>query len=217
MKVVASNVVATYNQQIIKNALQLFSWKGEVKDCSNGTKYFKGSDQVNDYLFNRCIQALPVGEYVIDTKVHMLKPGWLPCIGGWHFDEIDRDQDGNLQFDTTDSSREHYLIILDAGTGSLTEFLRAQFFPQNLAGYKVKTFKDLNDLINKNPNVERYTVESNNMYQFGVFEAHRGQQATGSGWRYFFRATKNSKRSNISEVRAQSQVYIPEDRWEYGW
>lgn len=35
--------------------------------------------------------------YLFDVKVHMLKPGMRPCIGGWHCDFVPRDENGTLQ------------------------------------------------------------------------------------------------------------------------
>jgi len=40
---------------------------------------------------------LPMDEYVVDVKVHMLMPGEFPCIPNWHMDFVPRDE--NLKQD----------------------------------------------------------------------------------------------------------------------
>ncbi len=62
---------------------------------------------------------------MIDTRGHMLKPDWLPAIGGWHCDAIPRGDDGQPELDhPAINSIRHYLCVIDCGTGSLTEFIR---------------------------------------------------------------------------------------------
>jgi hypothetical protein len=51
--------------------------------------------------------------WVIDSKVVMLKPGWLPAIGGWHCDAIRR-PNGQPDFAATPSTDEHVLAIIGA-------------------------------------------------------------------------------------------------------
>lgn len=38
---------------------------------------------------------LPVEDYVVDVKIHMLMPNQFPCIPNWHFDFMPRDDKGN--------------------------------------------------------------------------------------------------------------------------
>jgi len=38
---------------------------------------------------------LPVEDYLVDVKIHMLMPGQFPCIPNWHFDFLPRDDQGN--------------------------------------------------------------------------------------------------------------------------
>lgn len=38
---------------------------------------------------------LPVSDYVIDVKIHMLMPNQYPCIPNWHFDFMPRDSKGD--------------------------------------------------------------------------------------------------------------------------
>lgn len=52
-------------------------------------------------IVRRFIDALPLSKdfkYLsIDSRVHMLMPGWMPCIGGWHCDDFYRPgQPGNV-------------------------------------------------------------------------------------------------------------------------
>lgn len=43
-----------------------------------------------DLVFDKLWTDTPMGEVIIDTRTHMLKPGWYPSIPGWHFDECPR-------------------------------------------------------------------------------------------------------------------------------
>jgi hypothetical protein len=153
-------------------------------------------------------------DYIVDSRAHMLMPGWLPCIGGWHFDEVARDQNKNLHWDSN-KPKEHYFMIIDQGTGSLTEF--AQFdWPRDQEGCVMpRHYEELSEWIKYDSTKIIHTCESNKIYSFDCFDAHRGTPATGHGWRYFIRATANTQRTYANEIRKQTQVYIPSE--SVGW
>lgn len=167
---------------------------------------YNSKDVVNP-LITQFISHLPIGEYIIDTKLHMLMEGWYPCIPGWHYDEILRKPNGDLDFVNNDSNKKHYLFIYDEGSGSLTEF--CDFYDGSIHNYTElnKMIKEYKPLIN--------SVQNNSIYEFGCIDAHRGIPATGKGWRYFIRATINSQRQFLNEIRTQSQVYLP--AVDIGW
>lgn len=220
MQLIQSGVVDVVRERDIIEAKQVFG--ADITVHEDNIYLPEGWDEFleQDNLLWSYVSALPDGRYIVDTKVHMLKPGWLPCIGGWHFDEIHRDRFGGLDFWKTDPDITHYFGLIDAGTNSLTEFYRGDFNWENLKQLQVNTYDDLNKVVEacrvSTPEAfER--VENNCLYKFGVFDAHQGLESTGSGWRYFFRATQHSKRPVINELRTQSQVYIPERLWKYGW
>lgn len=172
------------------------------------------------------------GEHVvIDTRVHMLKPGWIPAIGGWHCDAIPRGDDGQpvLDHPAIDGIR-HYLCVIDCGTGALTEFIRhntlADKFLPKVASPGKNLWGEHSELINevlagaKDFGLDREfyvtTVKNGQIYEFGPRDYHRAIPATGDGWRFFFRASVNTlTRGPLNEIRQQVQVYLPHE--DLGW
>lgn len=181
-----------------------------VGDIKNADKMFGyDSRNVTCNLARRFLECLPEGRYIVDSRTHMLMPGWLPCIGGWHLDEVKRDEDGNLDFKNNNNNKEHYFMILDYETGSLTEFVN-----EPLGDVKPKTYKDLSMAVNMlQPDTS--IIKSNCLYNFDCNDIHRGRKATGKGWRYFIRATLNTQREYMNEEQTQTQVYIESEN--EGW
>lgn len=148
-------------------------------------------------------------DWLIDTRVHMLKPGWLPCIGGWHLDFIKRDASGKLLFEDT-PRRDIYLFVLDFGTGSLPEYADA------IPCFPWESYGEMNgDFVRHSVACE--SVRHNCLYRIDTHTPHRGVPATGSGWRYFFRAADVDWVERRNELRTQTQVYVHERDWERGW
>lgn len=165
-------------------------------------------------------KARLAADCVIDTRVHMLKPGWAPAIPGWHCDAIPRGADGQPDFaDPAIPCIRHFLCVIDAGTGSTTEFLRdaPADFPEPYPGEN--TWAARSRHINKRLAEgvgEVVRAESGVVYEFDCTDYHRAIPATGSGWRYFFRASLFTKsRGPLNEIRQQVQVYMPDA--DMGW
>lgn len=165
-------------------------------------------------------------EIVIDSRVHMLKKGWYPCIPGWHLDDFLRGPLTNqpMIFDPRVEKTEHILAVIDGGTGSLTEFLEASInIPDDIVDTAQKIHSTVYGVIHDLIEVERdwlpwasfSKVEPNTMVQFNGHTFHRGLPAARDGWRFFIRATRLSTRVPTNEVRKQTQVYIPNEN--EGW
>lgn len=96
-------------------------------------------------VVRKFIDALPLDKrfkYLsIDSRVHMLMPGWMPCIGGWHCDDFYRptNEQPDLQGIVRDEkySKHHALVI---GNVAPTEFISTPF---NLEIPKVENGKNL--------------------------------------------------------------------------
>ena len=180
----------------------------ESIDVRDATSYFAyKSNLIKCPIAKFVLSQLPKESYIIDTRVHMLKPSWYPCIPGWHYDEISRTEDKKLDFENNDYSKIHYLFILDFGTGSFTEFCEP-----NLETWPTD-YTQLNEIINEQK-PELIRTGNNIIYKFGNTDAHRGIPATGHGFRYFFRATLNSQRQARNEIRKQLNVYLDVNK---GW
>lgn len=157
------------------------------------------------------IHLLPQHDVIIDSKVHMLMENQLPCIPGWHFDEIDR-VDGKIDLENN-TFKTHWMCVLDFGTGSLTRFVdKSESFSM------IKNYAQLNGIIESTLSERRiYAVENNALYEFDCYDAHEGVKAKGNGWRYFIRATAGSKRKVTNEVRRQTCIYIDTADLKKGW
>lgn len=171
-------------------------------------------------------------DLLIDTRSHMLKPGWFPAIPGWHCDEVPRGKDGQPDIDLIPEDPKdrpnHYLIILDAGTCAMTHFL---FDPweegKKLIQYGVVKHQNSSDtgstvwgqcdkLIRREAFPEKIEPAlSGHLYEFDQFDFHTATSAKLDGWRWFFRATTKSKRPVANEIRRQVQVYLGNENG--GW
>lgn len=159
--------------------------------------------------------------WVIDSRVHMLKEGWYPCIPGWHTDDLPRDPrffGGQPEIFHPSYKAEHVLAFVDAGTGSATEFvldcfqINEDYVKESLAegmtvygaiDAKLERFKaTYGGLITR-------IAPDRTLVRFGWQDFHRGRPATGTGWRFFIRATRYSPRFPVNELRQQVQVYLP--------
>ncbi|TCV62338.1 hypothetical protein EDE09_124103 [Neorhizobium sp. S3-V5DH] len=187
--------------------------------------------EATTFLLNAGEISLDRGNVVIDTRVHMLKPGWIPAIGGWHCDAIPRGEDGQPVLDhPAIPGIRHYLLVVDCGTGSMTEFLnhgslitellqKVASPGKNLWGEhseEINTY--LSDLVELGADRSEYvtTAESGALYKFSARDYHRAIPATGHGWRYFFRASVNTMvKEPLNEIRKQVQVYLPHE--DLGW
>lgn len=154
--------------------------------------------------------------WVIDSRVHMLMPGWYPCIPGWHHDDIPRTRtDGQPQYKEMTYHSDHVMAVV--GDASLTEFLDE---PINLSEVKLGKiiYKEWNNTINKRIKKEKLKTKQINeldIISFDAFDFHRGMPANKNGWRFFIRASRNTTRPILNETRNQVQIYMGE--LEAGW
>ncbi|WP_079211868.1 hypothetical protein [Brucella pituitosa] len=173
-------------------------------------------------------------DLLVDTRSHMLKPGWFPAIPGWHCDEVPRGKDGqpdlSLIPEDPKDRPNHYLIVLDAGTCAMTHFYPTS--DRNLRGDGIiwegmKLHKeDANPQSTVWGHCDRLIRKwafpceieptlSGHLYEFDQFDFHTATSAKLDGWRWFFRATTKSKRPVANEIRRQVQVYLGNENG--GW
>lgn len=165
------------------------------------------------------LHTIPKTDYryiSIDTKVHMLKPGWYPCIPGWHCDDFHRVNNiPQLSKVKEDAPSLHYGVVI--GKSSFTEFLK---YPIELPNEKEISFysssdkpiygiySDLLDAIIKQKKAETFKVKSGVPFEFSTLDFHRGVQCEIPEWRLFLRVTQSNHRNPKNEIRNQSQVYL---------
>lgn len=198
----------------VKNEPMVFSASYEFA-------YEHGGDITRLYLeMLEMNDSVDLSALVIDTRVHMLKPGWFPSIPGWHCDAIPRNEDRIVDLDHPHIPNiKHHLALVDCGTGSLTKFLvdEPEGLPkvadegENLWGTHSKLIREALE----RDELTSYEVDNEFLYHFPAMKYHTSVPATGHGWRFFFRASENTlTRGPFNEIRNQVQVYLPLD---IGW
>jgi len=165
---------------------------------------------------------------IVDTKIHMLMPGWSPAIPGWHTDGAPRDNLKNPNgsglpdtFAQEGDERYNRYHILVTGTGCLTQYINQPlvvYIPEK-PSYDVYSVmsKEVSERI-KNQGGLVSTMPSCTVVEFDWWDIHTGVIATKKEWRYLIRVCESDyyePRKDLREViRMQSQVYSPAD---FGW
>lgn len=159
-------------------------------------------------------------DIIFDSRVHMLMPGWYPCIPGWHHDDVPRERaDGQPQYDSP-SYRSQHVMALVSGEICPTEFavgaIELPYVPPGLG----PVYKHWHDLIEKKlwtpgSGLFRSTVPSNRLIWFDCDSFHQGTKAIDTGFRWFGRLSWYTTRPIKNEIRRQTQVYLeaPTDGW----
>jgi hypothetical protein len=154
---------------------------------------------------------------VIDTRVHMLKKGWYPCIPGFHHDDVPRSRtDGQPNYCNPEYKAVHHMALVN-GDIAPTEFAIGDMrLPDVDTGevYYKKWHPIVEDMISKGK-LTRIKVPSNRILEFDWTAMHQGVGAVADGWRWFGRITYGSNRVPTNEIRHQVQVYMehPMEGW----
>ena len=158
-------------------------------------------------------------DVTIDSRVHMLMPGWYPCIPGMHHDDIPRTRsDGQPNYDNPEYNAKHLMGLVN-GDVAPTEFalglidlkippvgqlIYREWHPQIMQAIAEGKMTSLQ-------------AESGVMYEFDNYSFHQGTAAVKTGWRWFIRVSKNTARAQDckNEIRKQTQVYManPMEGW----
>ncbi len=168
--------------------------------------------------FLQGLKGLPTTA-IIDSRVHMLMPGWYPCIPGWHLDDVPRTRpDG--QPDHSHPAYKSFNVMALAGDSSVTEFIEGELNLQDVGLHEGAVYGQWNARINTmlaepDCRIAIRQVPQNAVVRFDYGAFHRGVPATKNGWRFFIRANFNTAREIKNEIRRQVQVYLPVP--EIGW
>lgn len=151
-----------------------------------------------------------MGRYAtVDTRVHMLMPGWYPCIPGWHLDMVPRRvDDGKPDVDRLDEAGVHYLLVAGSAQ-SHTQFLVSDSRVLHVDG--AHFYDELNQFADagmRAESVRTMMVLPQTLYRFTGSDAHRGMACANTGWRYFIRVSINKTRKPADKIRKQTQVYL---------
>lgn len=207
-------------QHAIKNEPMLFN-------CDHHHAHLSGGPITRDFL-----GLLPEDwrnsdvPLVIDSRSHMLMPGWYPCIPGWHHDDVPRTRvDGQPNYGPG-QPRSRHIIALVGGEICPTEFALglASFVEPAIGRTIYEDWHPQVDALVRNGALTSFHAPSNQLIEFDDRTWHRGTAAVGNGWRFFIRASRyfdptgavierGNERTN--EVRKQAQVYM--SALEAGW
>lgn len=161
---------------------------------------------------------------IVDTKVTLLLPGFIPAIPGWHTDGVPRGfwkdpYDSGIpsmsaQVEATEQGeypRFHTVIV---GNPCLTEFVDVAVNLDLRHSEDTDLYKEVSLLINEG----NYPTRSQPLGQWiswSWWNIHRAIPATQRGWRLQMRVAEMYRPPLDSGfIRGQSQVYVPE---EFGW
>lgn len=146
----------------------------------------------------------------IDTKVHMLMPGWYACIPGWHCDDFYRPTD-----DQPDLSRiahgwsDHVCVVV--GPTALPDFVVEPLTlpaPEEMDREGRPLYAVYHERIEA-LRPRRARPASGQMVKFDCLAFHGGTPADRHTWRLFARITQSDHFAPLNEIRTQTQVYLP--------
>jgi hypothetical protein len=194
-----------FSNEEIKNEPMLFN-------CSVDAAYAMGGPITRAF-----IECLGVGHAVIDTRSHMLMPGWYPCIPGWHHDDVPRSRsDGQPNYETPEYRAVHAMALIN-GDICPTQFAIGECeLPDVPIGDVIyKRWHPLVEQLCQHGALKRIDVLSNRIVWFDWQSFHQGVAAKHPGWRWFGRASFETERKPTNEVRRQVQVYLefPMEGW----
>jgi hypothetical protein len=215
---VLSPAIPDFDEMTVKNEPMLFN-------CD-----LEHAKRLGGPITNEVLKFLPVEwksvPLVVDSRVHMLMPGWYPCIPGWHHDDVPRTRaDGQPNYGP-DQLRSIHIMCLINGDICPTTFATGEMdFEIPPPGRTI--YGDLHPVIEDAIKAGKLHVThapSNRLVCFDDRTWHTGTKAVKTGWRFFIRISRyfNPDRSHIqrggvrtNEIRRQVQVYM--DNPNQGW
>jgi hypothetical protein len=204
--------MSDFDQEVVKNEPMFFSCDGDYAYKHGGpiTREFLELLYLDDHI------TVP-DNIIFDSRVHMLMKGWFPCIPGFHHDDVPRSSsDGQPNYDNAEYRSRHCMALVN-GNIAPTEFATGTFImpgvPEGETIYKVwhpEVEEQLDNGIGR-----RVPAVSNQLLFFDDRTFHQGTRAVDNGWRWFGRASWDTDRKPVNEIRRQVQVYLehPMEGW----
>lgn len=158
-----------------------------------------------------------MSDILIDSRVHFAPfPGVYFAIPGWHHDDVPRERsDGQPEYENPSYKAEHAMCLW--GNNAPTEFALGEAIfkipPMGEKIYKVWS-PMVHDMVARGE-LKSYSVPECQITYFDWLSWHRVVPATHKGFRFFIRATKNSRLSPRNEIRMNANIYLP--ILEEGW
>ena len=203
-----------FDEQTVKNEPMLFS-------CDLAHAYDLGGAITRAFLTALFGDTLPLWDngYNIDTRVHMLMPGWWPCIPGWHHDDVPRSRgDGQPNYAAPEYKAKHCLALVN-GDICPTEFAIGEVDMPHVDGVVYKEWHEIVEDKIFTGELMRSAVPSNQLIMFDNHSFHQGTRCVKNGWRWFGRVSWDAGyeqgRPHFNEIRRQVNVYMehPMEGW----
>lgn len=215
-KVQLGNKIEKPSQDDIKNTQGL--WNASFDDA-----FRFGGD-----LTRSALQAMNLRgdkkHIVVDVKTHMLMPGMIPAIPGWHTDGVPRGGsmspakgEANIQMqEGAESPRYHLLVV---GGDCPTRFLKNRQVSISIEQGNLYEQVSNQVISGLGSVLESYDAPDGQVVEWDWWELHTAQQARAPGWRYLIRVTETDYLEPQSDLRLvlrnQQQVYLPTEK--FGW
>lgn len=217
----AGKVIEQPAQDLVKNTLSL--WNASLDDA---LKY--GGD-----LTRAALGAMNIRHdrkyVVVDTKIHMLMPGFCPAIPGWHTDGVPRGPERNPAgkgkpdiFAQEDGSiRPHRFHLMVTGTGCLTDFMEKSLVvgvPDDPDESLYKVVSEKVQELRQKKDLGIFTINPCQVYEWDWWNLHSAVKATKHEWRFLIRVCETDYYAPQTDlrsiIRTQQNVYVPE---LFGW
>lgn len=195
---------------LVKNEPMLFS-------CDFTSAYRIGGPLTDIFLHMLPESWREAKDLIVDSRVHMLMSNWFPCIPGWHHDDVPRSRsDGQPNYINPEYEAEHVMMLLGDDIASTQFALGTCEMPEIPLGQTIyKHWHVEVERLLESGELKLWTAPMNRLIYFNWQTFHQGVKATGVGWRFFIRATRNTHRKPFNEIRRQVQVYLeaPMEGW----
>lgn len=151
------------------------------------------------------------GQLRIDTRSHMLMPGWYPCIPGWHCDFMETNGRFQVARSVKDVATRHFQFVSGGPLPERTTRRHLALSTENSCITWGAVDKELGALVSDS--VALRTMRAGIIHEFDATELHRGNPHRGEPghWRWFFRASYfpsgHQHRTFANKVRRQAQIY----------
>lgn len=146
----------------------------------------------------------------LDSRIHMLMPGWYPCIPGWHHDDVERSRsDGQPNYHDA-SYAPFFMMALHGDAMCPTEFATGYFEYEEPALGRV-IYQDLHPQVEqdvKDGALDLEKAKYDTVYQFDDRSWHQGTACRKGGWRWFGRLTFANPLTPANEIRTNANVYL---------
>lgn len=215
----------------------MFTFQSWIKEHSKLSKNFTQNEIKNEPMLFSCdldharelggpitnliLDEMPFTwnhqDLIIDTRVHMLMPGWFPCIPGWHHDDVPRSlNNGQPNYYNPEYYSNHLACVVNAQVAPTEFALGTCSFPDIKSGEKYyQVWHKMVDEAILAGKLNRVSIKDSVITEFDWNTWHQGVRAVMNGWRFFFRATRFTQVKPKNELRKQVQVYLefPMEGW----